>query len=71
MTLTICNQNCMHDYSIVISNNYLTIIRILCYALRFIYNALNTNKAHVTSKKLSGVELLLIKMVQQMSIRKK
>ncbi|GBL79040.1 hypothetical protein AVEN_76573-1 [Araneus ventricosus] len=66
LTLTILNHNSFIDDILKISNNYMSIIRVMCYVLRFIHNVKNIERlaGHLT-KELQRAEIYLVQLVQQ------
>ncbi|GBM74213.1 hypothetical protein AVEN_203413-1 [Araneus ventricosus] len=67
LTLTVLNHNSFIDGILKISNNYMSIIRVMCYVLRFIHNVKNIERltGHLTIKELQRAEIYLVQLVQQ------
>ncbi|GBO38517.1 hypothetical protein AVEN_86098-1 [Araneus ventricosus] len=67
LTFTVLNHNSFIDDILKISNNYMSIIRVMCYVLRFIHNVKNIERlaGHLTIKELQRAEIYLIQLVQQ------
>ncbi|GBN60290.1 hypothetical protein AVEN_49035-1 [Araneus ventricosus] len=67
LTLTVLNHNFLIDDILKISDNYMSIIRVMYYILRFIHNVKNIERlaGHLTIKELQRAEIYLVQLVQQ------
>ncbi|GBM27955.1 hypothetical protein AVEN_21954-1 [Araneus ventricosus] len=67
LTLTVLNHNSFIDGILKKSNNYMSIIRVMCYVLRFIHNVKNIERlaGHLAIKELQRAEIYLVQLVQQ------
>ncbi|GBN27766.1 hypothetical protein AVEN_31073-1 [Araneus ventricosus] len=67
LTFTVLNHNSFIDDILKISNNYMSIIRVVCYVLRFIHNVKNIERlaGDLTIKELQRAEIYLVQLVQQ------
>ncbi|GBN71010.1 hypothetical protein AVEN_212655-1 [Araneus ventricosus] len=62
LTFTVLNENSFIDGILKISNNYMSIIRVMCYVLRFIHNVKNIERltGNLTIKELQRAEIYLV-----------